>query len=501
MVADTSILVLAFALFLCLILSRWYNERKNNINQINRIPGVKTYPLVGTTYMFFGKSRNETFDVLLKEAIRFPYISRLWIGPFPQVCIRKAEYVEKVIGSTKNLEKSFGYKFIRYWLGEGLLISGGNKWQKHRKIITPTFHFSILETFFDVFSDKSKILIERLDEHCGTGEPFDIYSYITKAAMDIICEAAMGVSVRAQEKGTNTYVDAVYQVSQLIMNRVVRPWLHPNFIYKHTKAGKEFHECLQTLHGYSADVIQLRKMTRKEKLPLNGNGEVKKNRLAFLDLLLEANENENLLTDKEIREEVDTFMFEGHDTTTAGITWTIFLLGLHPEIQDKVYNELDSIFHGSDRKVTLSDMSEMKYLERVIKEAMRLYPPVPIIGRRLSENIQLDEYCIPEGCMIKIDLYNLHRDPRFFADPETFDPDRFLPDSMHSRHPFAYLPFSAGPRNCIGQKFAAYEQKAVVSTILRHFTVRAVDKRHDVKMINELVLRPIGGINVTLHRR
>lgn len=312
MISDTVILVAAFAILLCGVLSNWYNKRAKRINQINRIPGLKTYPLVGTTHMYFGKSRNEIFDVLRAEASQFPYISRVWIGPLPEVCIRKAEYVEKLIGSTKNLEKSFGYKFIRYWLGDGLLISCGEKWQKHRKIITPTFHFSILEKYFDVFSEKSTILVERLNEHCGTGVPFDIYAYITRAALDIICEAAMGVSVRAQDKGQNSYVDAVYEISQLIMRRVVRPWLHPNFTYKQTKSGKQFHECLQTLHGYSTDVILLRKATRHRNLsnlPVNGEG--RKKRLAFLDLLLEANETENILSDKEIREEVDTFMFEG----------------------------------------------------------------------------------------------------------------------------------------------------------------------------------------------
>lgn len=311
MFTDTVILVVALAILICGLLCSWYSKRAKTINQINRIPGLKTYPLVGTTHMFFGKSRNQIFDVLRDEAAQFPGISRVWIGPFPEVCIRKAEYVEKLIGSTKNLGKSFGYKFIRYWLGDGLLISGGEKWQKHRKIITPTFHFSILETFFDVFAEKSNILVEQLNEHCGTGVPFDIYTYITKAALDIICEAAMGVSIRAQEKGKNYYVDAVYEITQLIMRRVVRPWLHPSFIYKRTKDGKKFNDCLLSLHGYSNDVIQLRKTTRLQNRKQNVGDGLKKRRLAFLDLLLEANENENILSDQEIREEVDTFMFEG----------------------------------------------------------------------------------------------------------------------------------------------------------------------------------------------
>lgn len=302
-------ILVVLAALLCAILGNWYMKRAKRNKQINRIPGFKSYPVIGTTHMFFGKSRSEIYDVLRLEAKLFPYISRVWIGPLPEVCIRKAEYVEKLIGSTKNMEKSFGYKFIRYWLGDGLLISSGKQWQMHRKIITPTFHFSILEKFFDIFSDKSKILVDRLKEHCGTGVPFDIYTYITKTALDIIGEAAMGVPLRAQEKGQNYYVSAVYEITQLIMARVVRPWLHPDFIYKRTEAGKRFHYCLQTLHGYSNDVIQVRKARRKDTPQWNNNEG--KRRLAFLDLLLEANENGNLLSDKEIREEVDTFMFEG----------------------------------------------------------------------------------------------------------------------------------------------------------------------------------------------
>lgn len=315
MLSDTTVILLvaSFVILLFYLVINWYTKRAKIGNIVNRIPGAKSYPLLGTTPHYIGKSRSEVFDVLRNEAAQFPYISRSWIGPLPEVSIRKAEYLEKVMGSTKNLEKSFGYKFIGYWLGDGLLTSTGHRWQKHRKIITPTFHFSILETFFDIFAEKSKILVDKLDAHCGTGVPFDIYKYITKAALDIICEAAMGVPIRAQETGENNYVDAVYEISQLIMSRVMSPWLHPTFIYNRTKKSKKFYECLETLHGYSTSVIQMRKATRNER-KRNENGETfggKRKRLAFLDMLLDANEHENLLSDKDIREEVDTFMFEG----------------------------------------------------------------------------------------------------------------------------------------------------------------------------------------------
>lgn len=195
------------------------------------------------------------------------------------------------------------------------------------------------------------------------------------------------------------------------------------------------------------------------------------------------------------------FFFQGHDTTAGGISWTLYLLGLHPDVQQQVYEELESIFNGSDRPAVLEDLHAMKYLERVIKEAMRLYPPVPSFSRILSEDIELDHYTLPKETMIRIGVYYLHRDPRFFPEPEKFLPDRFLPENTVSRHPFAYIPFSAGPRNCLGQKFALYEEKSVLSSILRNFKITSIEKREELKLISEVILKSHNGINVKLERR
>lgn len=195
------------------------------------------------------------------------------------------------------------------------------------------------------------------------------------------------------------------------------------------------------------------------------------------------------------------YSFPGHDTTTAALSWTIFLIGSHPHVQQEIFEEQDAIFNGSDRPATLSDLNEMKYLERCIKEGLRLYPAVTKVGRTLSEDIQLDEYKIPKGCMIGIHIFFLHRDERFFPDPEKFDPDRFLPENTIGRHPFAYIPFSAGNRNCIGQKFAMNEEKSVLSSIFRNYRVTSVDSRENVKIVSELILRPLNGINVTIEKR
>lgn len=238
-----------------------------------------------------------------------------------------------------------------------------------------------------------------------------------------------------------------------------------------TKLYKDHQSCIKTLHGFSNRVIRERKAEIAEQNNNNNNNScaVKnlnlqdetdenkyefvdfppKKRLAFLDLLIEASKGGTELSDEDIREEVDTFMFEGHDTTSASICWTLFLLGSSPEIQQKVVDELDSIFDGDrTRSPTMKDLNDMKYLECAIKESLRLYPSVPLLGRHLHEDVQIGEYLIPAGTMALVSTYVLHRDPKVFPKPEIYNPDNFLPANVIGRHPYAYIPFSAGPRNC-----------------------------------------------------
>ncbi len=479
-------------------LIKWYKKRAALIEVIDKIPGTKAYPLIGTTYEFFGVERKNIFKVFIDIVSKNPHIGRSWMGFIPDVNIQKAEYFESVINSRKNLEKPFSYDYVKHWLGEGLLTSTGDKWHTHRKIITPTFHFSILESFCEIFSEKSKILVNQLSHHADSDIPINIHQYVTRAALDIISEAAMGIQIDSQTQHENEYVDAVYEISELIIHRFLRPYLALDIIYRNTTSGKKFKKCLDILHKMTTDVISNRKAVRQEN---KRKGATPEKRPAFLDLLLDANEQQNILSDDDIRQEVDTFMFAGHDTTAAGISWTLYVLGLYPDVQQQVFEELDRIFNGSDRTAVLEDLNAMKYLERVIKETMRIYPSVPFIGRILSEDVQLDEYTLPKGTMVTLGIYFLHRDPRFFPDPEKFDPDRFLPENTVSRHPYAYLPFSAGPRNCVGQKFAMYEEKSVLSSIIRNYKITSVEKRDEIDLMAELILRTHNGINVKLERR
>lgn len=165
----------------------------------------------------------------------------------------------------------------------------------------------------------------------------------------------------------------------------------------------------------------------------------------MLDTLLAA-EAKGEIDAEGIREEVDTFMFEGHDTTATGLVFIFFVLGQHKDVQQKVYEEIKSVVDGTGGEpLNTADFNSMNYTDRVIKETMRLYPPVPFISRDLTDDIRLSSgHRVPKGTQCNLHIYDLHRDPEQFPNPDVFDPDRFLPEECEKRHPFAYVPFSAG---------------------------------------------------------
>ncbi|MEJ1285079.1 family with sequence similarity 149 member A [Cricetulus griseus] len=475
--------------------------------QMRPIPSVvRAYPLVGHALLMKPNSA-DFFQQLIQYTEEFRHLPliKLWIGPVPLVALYKAENVEVILTSSKQIDKSFMYKFLQPWLGLGLLTSTGNKWRSRRKLLTPTFHFTILEDFLDVMNEQANILVDKLENHVNQGA-FNCFVHITLCALDIICETAMGKNIGAQSNDDSEYVRTVYRMSDMIHRRMKMPWFWFDLWYLMFKEGREHRRGLKRLHTFTNNVIAERvsDMKAKEDWTSAGTGcePSKSKRKAFLDLLLSVtDEDGNRLSHEDIREEVDTFMFEGHDTTAAAINWSLYLLGSYPEVQRKVDKELDDVFGRSLRPVTLEDMKKLKYLDCVIKETLRIFPSVPLFARSLSEDCEVAGYKISKGTEAVLIPYALHRDPKYFPDPEEFQPERFFPENSKGRHPYAYVPFSAGPRNCIGQKFAVMEEKTILACILRRFWVECNQKREELGLSGDLILRPNNGIWIKLKRR
>ncbi|KAG5893586.1 hypothetical protein JTB14_028353 [Gonioctena quinquepunctata] len=488
-----------FAVIFAFIGYRWYRllSIKQKLDWVTHLPG---WPILGNALEFSGvKDLLDDLTRITKPKGKKTFID--FVGD-PLIFTTDYDLIEFVLGTHSILNKSDSYRFIKNWLGTGLLTSDGPKWKGRRRIATPGFHFSILEQFVGVFESNGKILVEKLKKKCNE-DSIDIYPFITMYALDIICETAMGVSVNAQSNEHSQYVNNVKLMCKIGMIRSTSVFKTHDLLYPLSLDYFREQKAVRQLHGVTNSVIdnrikQLENLANKKTEDVDELG--RKRKLAFLDILLQSTFEGKPLSRDDIREEVDTFMFEGHDTTASAMTFATFLLAEHPDVQARALEEQKLLF-GDDilRSSTYKDLMEMKYLECVIKEALRLYPSVPLYGRRAHEDINYKEHVIPKGTNIVIFDYGVLHDPDNYPDPEKFDPSRF--EQSDGKKPFLYIPFSAGPRNCIGQKFAMLEMKCTLSKLLRNFEILPATPKHSLILSAEAVLKSANGVRIKVRPR
>lgn len=462
----------------------------------NKIPGPVAYPLFGNV-LNFKINGPQAIPNHLEARKKYGPILRAWFGPQLHIFLADANDIQMLLSSTTKITKSFTYKILEQWLGTGLLISTGELWHKRRKAITPTFHFKILDDFVPIFNRCADTLVDILKEKSGK-EEFDVTPFISNCALDTVSQSAMGVEMEAQTKPNAEYVTSNVEMTKLLSLKVNKPWfgLEPFYSLSGQKSEEKKH--LKILQNFAMKVLNEKKREVESKTgqqSLDNEFGIKR-RSAFLELLLETWKNKPPFEkDQDILDEVKTFMFEGHDTTTSCLSFTLWLLGQHPDIQEDVYKEVSSIVNGG-QEIKMGDLQKMKYLERVIKESLRIYPTVPLIGRKLHEDTLLPSgYIIPAGAEVYASIIVIHRDPQYFQDPDLFNPDRFLSEM---KHPYCYIPFSAGPRNCIGQKYAMTEVKIILAKLILKYKMHSTEKP---QLDLEMVLRSINDIKIKITPR
>ncbi|KAJ8981727.1 hypothetical protein NQ317_003792 [Molorchus minor] len=476
---------------------KWYKSAEigRKLSWLTSVPG---WPIIGNV-LEFGVETDVLYDLL---RLTRKYGNMVLIKFCTQQCILSADYefFEFVLGTQHVLEKSSDYNYFRSWLGTGLLTSRGIKWKKHRRMITPAFHFSILENFVDIFEENGKILIKKLESEVNK-DSTEIYKFINLYTMDVICETAMGVTVNAQVNEDSRYVRNVKEIGQLFMNRAFSIYKGNDLLYMLSLDYYKEKKVVKELHDVTYSVIDARRKelekNRSDDKEVDDTGI--KSKKAFLDILLQSTIDGMRLSKEEIREEVDTFMFGGHDTTSSAISFTLYLLSKNQDVQKLAFDEQKEIF-GDDihRNCTYSDLNEMKYLDLVFKESLRIFPPATVIGREVTKDVEYKGKIIPAGTDISIFTYGAHHDPKNFPDPEKFDPLRF---TTTGTKPYSYVPFSAGPRNCIGQKFAVLEAKSCLSKILRNFELQPASPEHELELVSEMVLKSKNGMRMKLVNR
>jgi len=499
------IYILLLLITLAFVKIKFFKSRVEKL--LLKVPGEDYHFLFGNAGRFL-VPREEMAGAIQKYMegfSNFP-LCRIWIGNSARVGCLKASSAEAILTSSVQIDKAGDYDSLVPWLGTGLLTSTGAKWHSRRKLLTPTFHFKILEDFLLVINEQANVLIGDVLRKREANKTFDVYPLLCRCTLDTISETAMGVKLDSQHEANADYVNAVNGMGEVLLARVFNIHLQYNMIYKFTSMAKKEKKYLKTLHSFTKKVIENRKKERKsvesEVKPSSEDNFGVKKRLAFLDLLLDSMEAGNQMDNAGIQEEVDTFMFEGHDTTASGLAWILYNLGRFPHFQEKVYEELREVVgECSEDTITSDHLRQLKFLERFIKESMRLFPPVPFYSRKLNKDTEIAGYTVPKGVMVLLAVQRIQTDPENWPDPLVFDPDRFLPENSTQRSPFSFVSFSAGPRNCIGQKFAMMELKVVIAKIVQEFQITSMQKFDDLKFIVEMVLRPVGGLQIQLKKR
>lgn len=526
-------------MFLIVVLTAtYYYETRRIVKYGSKLPGPKRLPFIGNALMTLGVKPEQVLEMLMKYDVYGP-ITRAFLGTKLFIFMQDPRDIEIILGSSIHIDKSEDYRYFKPWLGEGLLISTGEKWRTHRKIIAPTFHMNILKTFVPLFNQNSLDLVERL--RSSVGQEIDIHDHMLEITVDILLDTAMGLRGLSKHKNSTEYAQAVMKLCDIIHQRQYQMMLRFDALFKYSKMATEQERLLSIIHGLTGSVIQKRKEeyqrlldsgkmedenSVEESMKTVESNEYKQNsarlhyvrddlddidendiglkkRKAFLDFMLEMHRNGDGLSEEEIQEEVDTIMFEGHDTTAAGSSFVLSLLGIHQDVQDRVYEELNEIFKGSDRQCTFQDTLEMKYLERVILESLRLFPPVPAIARNLNHDVKLasQDAILPKGSTVIISVFKTHRLEEFYENPEEFNPDNFLPERMQKRHFYSYIPFSAGPRSCVGRKYAMLKLKVLLSTILRNYKILSDIKEKDFRLKVDIILKRADGFRIKLEPR
>ncbi|XP_055857588.1 cytochrome P450 4d2-like [Episyrphus balteatus] len=489
--------------FLCLV-DYWAKKSRNEM--MKNIPTVRNLPIIGAVSELASFNAENLAWKFKSFREKYGKAYKSWVAHVLVLNTSDPKHVEAILNSSKHISKNSLYLMLREWLGQGLLLSDGSKWQHRRKIITPTFHFKILEEFVDVFDQQSSVLVEKLKPKSDGSTVIDIYPLVCLMALDIIAETAMGTQIQAQKDENSRYVKAVNDVTDILALRFMKPHLALKKIFKLFKP-KLFNKQLEGvlyMHLFTNRIIEDRRkalnISKSQQNTINVDNQGIKKRMALLDVLLQSTtSNGEPLSDDDIREEVDTFMFEGHDTTTSAISFTLRAIACHPEVQEKLFKEIRELFGDDlDEPIRYRNIHELKYMSCVIKESLRLFPPIPAIGRFIREDFELYNCTIPAGTNVILILWEILRDPDIYEDPMAFRPERHLEVNPKSNS-FSYIPFSAGPRNCIGQKFALLEMKCVLTKILRHFELLPLGE--DVHPSIKIVLRSKTGVNLGLRSR
>jgi cytochrome P450 len=435
----------------------------------------------------------DPINTLTKIAYEYGDISYFKLGRLHVYLINNPDYIEKIlIYDHSNFKKGPRLQTAKRVLGEGLVTSEGEYHRRQRKLIQPLFLPKKISSYGAIMTDRALHMIHGWND----GTVLNIHSELLNVTLSIISKSVMNYDM--ESKQAKEFANA-FSITKKYASRLQHPIGH---VLDHVPILPKVSQARaagKTLDDIVFGLISERRKDREKRKDNNSTvaGDL-------LSKLIQAQgEDGSTMTDKQLRDEIITILIAGHETTSNALTWTYYLLSQNPKVEQKVFEELDSVLGGNKKEITpasVADLSKLEYLERVFREAMRLYPPVWSMGRFVENEYSLGGYTIPKGSSLIFSQYVMHHNARYYDNPETFDPDRWTEDFKMHLPRFSYFPFGGGIRGCVGEPFAWQEGILLIATISSYWSMRLAPNQH-VKLEPSITLNPKNGIKMKLRAR
>lgn len=472
---------------LCVCLFLLHRRNRQKWAGLDKIPGPAGIPFIGNL-LDISPDQKKSLDGLYDMSQQYDGIFKMNLGPLGRtVLISDPKYFEQMVS---HVHKGGWYTLLNEWLGNGMVLTNGHKWRNSRKLISPVFSTKVLEGFCHKFEQRNKQFVTELKQ-MGP-KSFNIHHLIHRNSFLQMFNTLIGGEVR--DDHLKTYLTNSAKIIQISTNRFFSLKVF-DFIFKLSKDNTVMKDALHAVRSVIKSLIEARRVSRKEK-------EIKSDKKAFLDILLDIQDDNPDIPDLDIIQQIDTFMFAGHDTVAVALGFAIYELCRNKDIQEKLYKETIEVF-GDDlaAEVTLKQLESAEYLDMFCKETLRKYPSAPMISREIIEPLKLGEFEIPIGTSVILLIYSMQRTPKHFADPLKFDPERFSPDNKDSTSEYAFATFGHGIRNCIGKRFALLEMKSTLVMLVRSFIFEKGHADFEVSIGQAGILIPLNGILVRTQER
>ncbi|XP_055302031.1 probable cytochrome P450 313a4 [Sitodiplosis mosellana] len=462
---------------------KWFISKK-----LRNFKSPKQAPILGAAIRFIGKTNDELIETFLNifdEVESTPL--QMWLGPMLTIGISQPEDIETVLKSEDCLNKPYLYELLK--CKTSILATDKEIWKPHRRALNSAFNVKMLQNYVPIINDLSRQMVKKMEPFLG--ERGDLYRTIFIAQTELVGRTLFGSKLQITSERLSSLFNSLKLVMNNVQYRILRFWLRWDFVFNLTKVGREEQIPLRKLIE-TIDQIYEHKVKELDTLKSQGIDHLTKvaeqNATNFLERCLIL-EQDGIISHENVHDQMRVMIVAGIDTSSTTVYATLLLLAINQKHQDLVVKELRSIFDTADCDVTQDHLGSMQYLDRVIKEALRLIPPIPFIARKTSADIQLAKGIIPQDSMVFIHIMKLHRNPTIWGkNALEFDPDRFLPENVAKRPPFSYIPFSGGARNCIGMKYGMISAKIVLANILRRYKFTTDLKFEDIRARVHIVL-------------